>query len=134
ALFAGTWIALLYGSAVMPNLVTALCGVAATGYLARSVSENCRPRDGLKAGVAVALMALVRPPDAAVLAVIAAIYLLVSRRMRRPWAVLAVGGGLVGGSLPWLVEMWVRFGGPLEAIRAASGVSHVSLSGVPSRF
>jgi hypothetical protein len=134
ALFGFSWIALLYGSAVMPNLIAALLGVAATGYVARSVGERCQPHDRLKAGIAVALMALVRPPDAAVLAAIAAAYIFWTKGRRSRWGPVAPIAGLIAGSLPWSIEMSVRFGGPFSAIRAASGVSHVSVSGVASRL
>ena len=47
-------------------------------------------------------------------------------------AIVAVIVGVSVGTLPWLVEMSVRYGGPGEAIEAARTVSHVggAFSGV----
>src|SRR5205807_956230 len=41
---------------------------------------------------------------------------------RVPAALIA---GLAAGLLPWLIEMSVRFGGPLHAIREAATVGHI---------
>ena len=41
-----------------------------------------------------------------------------------PW-VFGVPAAALAGMLPWLVEMSVRFGGPLGAVREAAAVGHV---------
>ncbi len=121
-LFSCTWIALLNASQVMPNFWTAVLGLVAAGYTVRW-NEGERTRDAVLAGVALALTALVRPTEATVIfAVLAAIVLL----GRRSWTILAtLSAGLVIGWLPWVVEMSVRFGGPLQALRGAAA-GHVA--------
>ena len=125
-LFSCTWIALLNASQVMPNFWTAVLGLAAAGYTVRW-NEGGRGRHAALAGAALALTALVRPTEATVIfAILAALVVL----GRRSWTALgALSAGLVVGWLPWVVEMSVRFGGPLEALRgAASG--HVAPAAV----
>ncbi len=121
-LFSCTWIALLNASQVMPNFWTAVLGLFAAGYTVRW-NERGRTRDAVFAGVALALTALVRPTEATVIfAVLAALVLL----GRRSWTILAaLSVGLVIGWLPWVVEMSVRFGGPLQALRGAAA-GHVA--------
>jgi hypothetical protein len=80
------------------------------------------------------VMALVRPPDAAVLADVASAYLVVTHRRSSRGSLIALGAGVAAGTLPWLIEMSVRFGGPVAAIREAFGVSHVSAIGIPARL
>jgi hypothetical protein len=77
-----------------------------------------------------AAMALMRPPDAVVLAVAASVVILAMRGPVR--AIVAVIVGVSAGTLPWLIEMSVRYDGPREAIDAARTVSHVggAFSGV----
>ena len=121
-LFSFTWIALLNASQVMPNFWTAVLGLAAAGYTVRW-NESGRGRHAVLAGAALALTALVRPTEATVIfAVLAAIVLL----GRRSWTILAaLSAGLAIGWLPWVVEMSVRFGGPLQALRDAAA-GHVA--------
>ncbi len=75
-------------------------------------------------------MALMRPPDAVVLAVAVSVVVLAMRGSVR--SIVAVILGVSAGTLPWLVEMSVRYGGPREAIEAARTVSHAggAFSGV----
>ena len=65
-----------------------------------------------------------------VLAVAASIVVLLMRGAAR--SIVAVIVGVSVGTVPWLVEMSVRYGGPGEAIDAARTVSHVggAFSGV----
>jgi hypothetical protein len=118
-LFSCTWIALINASQVMPNFWTAVLGLAAAGYTVRW-NEGGRGRHAVLAGAALALTALVRPTEATVIFAVLAAFVLLGRRS---WTALAaLSAGLVIGWLPWVVEMSVRFGGPLEALRgAASG-------------
>jgi hypothetical protein len=134
ALFGSTWLALLYGSEVMPNLWAGVLGVAACGYLSRRIGEDRLGRSDLVAGaVLLGAMALVRPPDAAVLAVALALVAAASKRFDRRLATALVAG-VAAGWLPWLVEASVRFGGPLEALRAAGDESHLADAGVLHSF
>jgi hypothetical protein len=128
-LFGSTWLALFYGSEAMPNLWSGLLGVAACGLFVRRVGGDRRERSDLVAGaLLLGAMALVRPPDAAVLAVALGVVAAVRGRFDRQ---LAAGllAGLAAGWLPWLAEVSVRFGGPLEALRVAGEQSHVAAAG-----
>jgi hypothetical protein len=128
-LFGSTWLALFYGSEAMPNLWSGLLGVAACGFLARRMSGGRRERSDLVAGgVLLGVMALVRPPDAAALAAALGVVAAVRGRFGRQFAT-ALLAGLAAGWLPWLAEVSVRFGGPLEALRVAGEQSHVATAG-----
>ena len=121
-LFSFTWIALLSGSQVMPNFWTAVLGLVAAGFTVRW-NESGRVYDAVLAGAALAATALVRPTEATVIFVVLGVFVLLSRRS---WTALAaLSAGLVIGWLPWIVEMSVRFGGPLHALRGAAA-GHVA--------
>jgi hypothetical protein len=122
-LFAGSWPALFYGSEIMPNLWAAFPAVVAVAVLARRVSGVDRRYDELIAGGSIALMGLVRPLDALVLAVVLLVLPLVARHASAVWSAHIVLG-FAAGWAPWLVEMSGRFGGPLAALEAAARVGH----------
>lgn len=67
-IFAGSWLALAYGSEAMPNLWSALCGVAAVG-----AARGRGGRSVVVTTAALVAMALFRLPDAVVLAVVLAV-------------------------------------------------------------
>lgn len=131
-MFAGTWLALLYGSEVMPNLWSALLATAASGYAARYAWGGKAKADLVKASVLLALMALFRPPDAAILSVVLATVIAVREEGLRRAALWLPGGAAVGW-IPWLVEMQVRFG-LATGLSDATGVSHVSTGGLATRL
>jgi hypothetical protein len=122
-LFASLWTTVYYGSAVMPNLYVALGAVAATG-LAVSTMRAGHPSlmQLLGLGLTVGLVALVRPSDAGFILVAlvgsAVVVRGVGRRARVVTAA-AVVGGFAAGFAEWVVEAFVRFGGPLERLHAA---------------
>lgn len=120
ALFATTWVALFYGGEVMPNLWSALLVTAAFGTALR---PSTRGRSLLAAGF-LAAAALVRPLDAVAATIVIAVIL--GRRGDRRAATSMVGGCLLG-VLPWVLEMSVRFGGPIQAIATATEVAHVRI-------
>ena len=116
-LFSFTWLALVSGSQVMPNFWTAVLGLVAAGFTLRW-NESGRRHHAVLAGAALAGTALVRPTEATVIFVVLAVFVLLSRRS---WTVIAsLAAGLVIGWLPWIVEMSIRFGGPLQALRGAA--------------
>lgn len=130
-LFMGSWPALFYGSEAMPNLWAALFAVGTLAFVARCANGSDVPaRDLAGIGLMAAAMALMRPPDAVILAVAASVVVLAMRGPVR--AIVVVIAGVSAGTLPWLIEMSVRYGGPREAIEAARTVSHVggAFSGV----
>lgn len=124
-LFAASWPALFYGSEAMPNLWAALLAVGVVGWFARSVGGvDVEPRHGgVALAVTAALMALMRPPDAVVLAIALTVAALLMRSRMKTLGALWLGVAV--GALPWLIEMSVRFGGPIGAIEAASAISHL---------
>jgi hypothetical protein len=130
-LFAVCWPAAVYGSEVMPNLWAAFACVACLGFVARAGMEGSGPYERSEvwgAGLCACACGLIRPPDAAVLAIAVVVALLVFAR--QAWRVgSAVVVGVLVGALPWLVEMSVRFGGPLEAITQARDVAHLRAGG-----
>ncbi|HEY6566505.1 MAG TPA: hypothetical protein VI341_03215 [Actinomycetota bacterium] len=135
-LFAMSWPALLYGSEVMPNLWAALLGVGVVGFLARdSTVDGAGRRNRMGLAVCAGSMALMRPPDALVLALALTLAVIVfSRDTWRSLIYLSIGVAV--GWMPWLIEMSVRFGGPLSALRSAREVSHLagSATGVMSHL
>ncbi|MDH3499098.1 MAG: hypothetical protein OEM97_03165, partial [Acidimicrobiia bacterium] len=119
-LFAVNWSTLFYGSEVSPNLFVAYAAVAAVGMAVWYGRElSARQLAALAAMIAVA--AVFRPSDAALLAVAAvAAAFAVERRSVRVELLAAVVTGFGLGLVPWLLEAWVRFGGPLNRLQQAS--------------
>jgi hypothetical protein len=130
ALFASGWVALLYGSEVMPNLWVAFAGTAAAG-LASRVGATGRHREVALAGMLIAAAALVRPFDAALLVPIVTVVLL--RVGTRPRAASIPVAGWAAGTLVWLIETAVRSGGVLPALARASGADSGGKRDLPGR-
>ncbi len=128
AFFAGGWLAIESASEIKPNVAASLLGIAAVGLLARRL----RGEDGgvvIWAAVSVALMALFRPSEAAALTAAAWLYVLLLRRS--DWRILVpLTLGLAAGWLPWLIEMSVRFGGPLDALRLSSAAAQAGKASI----
>lgn len=123
-LFSSMWLALSGGSAVYPNLWTAILAVAVCAMVARRV-DGGPLRDAVLAVVLLVAMALVRPTEAAALTGAIGVYLLLVRRTSWRFG-LALGGALVLGWLPWIVEMSIRFGGLGGALRRGSSAGHLT--------
>jgi len=126
ALFAVCWTTLFYGTEIIPNLLVAFGDIAAAGYLAQHLARGTDEDRGqrrtlVKVAVAVAFVALVRPIEATWLAA----GLLVAGFTRHPRLLVtrcaALGVGLFVGWLPWVIEAYARFGGPLARLRLAAG-------------
>jgi hypothetical protein len=115
ATFGSSWLAIFYGSEVMPNLYTAFLAVGLVGL---AVAYSRVPERRFVVGVLVVLAAItvMRPLDGvAGLATVATIQIL--GRFRHSGPVLAgATAGVAIGMVPWLVEAWVRFGGPLARL------------------
>ncbi|MFI7444528.1 hypothetical protein [Nonomuraea indica] len=146
-LFAGCWLSLFYGNEAMPNLYVALGGVAATGLLVLAVravrASAARTGRGWDPGTrldwgrtsgadrwrqwgpAVALAAvlavvsLMRPSDALVLAVPLAVAALIALRRRALVPLAAVAAGLAVGWGQWLAEAAQAYGGVAARMRGA---------------
>jgi len=123
AMFAVSWPALFYGAELMPNLWLALIALAATAVLGRRLALGEGRADELVAGGLVALAALVRPLDAAVLAAVLVVLPVAFRRATLTWSVV-VPLGFLAGWAPWLVEMSMRFGSLGEAFQVAARQGH----------
>jgi len=111
--FCSLWVSIFYGNEVMPNVATACCAVAAVGYF--RAADTWPTRGALVA--AFGLMALIRPLDALWIALPLGPAALLHRSWRRPGIFAAVALGLAVGWVPWIVESYLRFGGPLARYR-----------------
>ncbi|MEU5718728.1 hypothetical protein AB0G71_23750 [Streptomyces sp. NPDC020403] len=121
ALFAGLWPTLYYGPAAMPNLWCALGALAAAGWTVRALRGAGGRAEPAGAGVAVALVALMRPADGFWLVLPLALAVLVPGR-RRPDVCAALVGGLVAGCAPWVAEAYARYGGLSSRLRRAGEI------------
>ncbi|MDI5966365.1 hypothetical protein [Streptantibioticus silvisoli] len=123
ALFAGLWVVQFYAAEVMPNLYVAFGAVGTAGWFLRAVDGRgpaWRWRTGVAAGLA--CVALIRPPDAGWLTAVLLVAAAVVPGWRRAGAALWAVGGAVVGLVPWVVESFRRFGGPLARLRTGSEV------------
>lgn len=131
ALFASLWITLFYGPTAMPNLWVALAGLAAVGCFLRytrflrtagaPAGAGTAPLLGL--ALAIAVVAVIRPPDSGWLVLpLAALALCVRRLRHRPGLWTALVAGLVVGWAPWLVEAWASYGGLFPRLHRASEI------------
>ena len=131
-LFGGLWTTLYYGPQAMPDLWVAFSSLAAVGLFLRACrsadetatargDSQARPSWRALAGLAgcVAIAALVRPGDALYLAAALGIAVIVVRQWRRWQLLAAVAGGFVAGAADWIIEAYVRFGGPLSRLHEA---------------
>jgi hypothetical protein len=131
--FGCSWLAVFYGSEVMPNLWVAFLGVASVGLLARHVDGSQPRHAGLLMAMLLALMALFRPFDALILASISVVLGLALLHV--PWrALMPIVIGSAVGALPWVIEMSIRYGNPPAAIRAAGETGHVSAGSFVERL
>lgn len=117
-LFCSTWVTLFYASEASPNLPLALAAVAALGNLSRLLEAPGNRRALVGVVVATALGALVRPTDSLWIALPGLVVAAAAPRWR--WrAGAALLAGLALGWLPWLVEAYLTFGGPLARYHEA---------------
>ncbi len=134
AMFGSLWVARFYGPQAMPDLWMAFAALAATGLFLRAAGA-VRPADdpagpGARArgpagwplaglALAVAAGALVRIGDAVFLAALLVLAALAVPAWRKVPLVAAVVAGLAAGAAEWVVEAFLRFGGPLRRLRLA---------------
>jgi hypothetical protein len=114
--FGGLWVAQYYGPQAMPDMWSALGGLAAVGcFLCWTRSGESWSLGGL--GASVAFVTLVRPGDAVYLAAPLAV---ASAAVWRRWpAVAVIAAGLLAGGAEWVAEAYARFGGIGARLRAA---------------
>ncbi len=120
-LFATLWSTVLYGSMAYPNLWLAFALVAGVGWFCRALAEPGRAAPPAGVAVAFAAASLLRPTDAAALA-LPLLVVCVVRLVRRRGFVLAgaLAGGLAVGWGVWVAEAVARFGGPIARLRAGA--------------
>jgi hypothetical protein len=121
AFLASLWVVQFYASEVMPNLYVAYGTVAASGWFLHAVTvPRCRRAALAALAASVAFTALVRPSDAVFVTFALLAAVLAMRAWRQIGAASAVLGGLAAGLLPWIVEAYAHFGGPLARLRQGS--------------
>ena len=120
ALFASLWISQFYGTEAMPNMWVALASLAAVGCFLRVVTDRGDRRILAILAVSVAIVALMRPSDAAWVILPLVVSGLVVRRWRRPLVLVVLLGGVVVGSAEWVIESFVRYGGVAARLHQSS--------------
>jgi hypothetical protein len=128
-MFCGLWTTLYYGPQAMPDLWVAFSSLAAVGLFLQAGGAGAKApasgpsstRWGMLTGLAacVAIAALVRPGDALYLAAALGIAVIVVRQWRRWQLLAAVVAGFAAGAADWIIEAYVRFGGPLNRLHEA---------------
>ncbi|MFK0252318.1 hypothetical protein [Streptomyces sp. NPDC090445] len=121
-LFTGLWPTLTYGPQAMPNLWVAFAALTATGCFLRAAAD---PSDRLAlagTGAAVALAALMRPPDAFWLALPLACAAAAVPAWRRPALPAVLTAGALAGWAPWLAEAHLSYGGVLARLHRAGEI------------
>ncbi|MDF6040955.1 hypothetical protein LRD69_01975 [Streptomyces sp. JH14] len=122
AMFAGLWITLYYGPKAMPNLWCALGALAAVGCFLRAVRGKSDGKALVGLGCGVALVALMRPPDACYLVLPLIVAALAVPRWRRPAVPAVLVAALLLGSAPWIIEAYLHYGGLTARLHRASEI------------
>lgn len=132
--FGGLWVAQYYGPQAMPDEWVAFSALAAVGLFLQAAGagqgsqatghgEASQARPGWRAlaglALSVAVASLVRPGDALYLAAVLIVATVAVRKWRKWSLLVAVAAGFVAGAVQWVVEAYVRFGGPLARLHAA---------------
>jgi len=123
ALFSCLWTTIFFGFEAMPNIYVALGSLPAVALVVAQLREPVLSRSRLIwLAVAGAFISLIRPSDAlAVTVVLVATALLAGGVTRRVRVVVAAAAaaGFVLGTLEWVIEAYVRFGGPAHRLALA---------------
>jgi hypothetical protein len=96
---------------------TSLTGPGPVGLASSARTLDWRWLAGLAGCVAIA--ALVRPGDAVFLSGALVLAVLLVKGWRRRQLVVAIAAGLVAGCAEWVIEAYLRFGGPLHRLHLA---------------
>src|SRR3984957_14141788 len=122
--FGGLWVAQYYGPQAMPDIWSALGGLAAAGCFCRWAFADGGTWALAGLGTSVAFVTLVRPGDAVYLCVpllvVTGAGALAARGFARYGAAAAaIAGGLLAGGAEWAIEAYARFGGIGARLHAA---------------
>jgi len=112
-----SWISLFYGSEIQPNFFVALAGVAIAGLIAGPGPAHRFVSWPLLLWSAAA--AALRPTDAGVVLASMLGFTLIRRKAAAARTFITAMVGALIGMLPWLVESYARFGGPVQRLAAA---------------
>ena len=116
-LFGGLWVAQYYGPQAMPDMWSALGGLAAVGCFLTWASGQGGAKELAGLWASMAFVTLVRPGDAVYLA---APLVVAAFGVWRRWQLgAAVMLGLLAGGAEWGVEAYARFGGIARRLHAA---------------
>lgn len=141
-MFSSLWVTIYYGPQAMPDEWLAFASLAAVGLFLRATVPSsgahpagpaepaspvasqaaARPTRWTLAWLAAVIAAgtLVRPGDAVFLVAVLLIAALAVRSWRRWPVIAAIVAGFAAGAAEWIVEAYLRFGGPLSRLHLAS--------------
>ncbi|RJL33323.1 hypothetical protein [Bailinhaonella thermotolerans] len=125
-LFASLWTSVLYGALAYPNLWLTFALVGGLGWYLRAIGDPVRRGALAGAAISFAAAALLRPTDAAAFAaplVLAPLAVRAWRTRRAVAPVAAVIGGLAVGWGVWIAEAFLRFGDPVQRLKAGAEVN-----------
>ncbi|AUH44431.1 hypothetical protein [Streptomyces sp. CMB-StM0423] len=120
ALFASLWVTLFYGPQAMPNYWVAIGALAGVGCFLHAQADRTRRAPVWGLAAAAALMALMRPMDAAWVGLPLLMASAVVRRWRYNWLSLALAAGLAAGAAGWVIEAYTGYGGLGRRLHDAS--------------
>jgi hypothetical protein len=119
ALFASTYVVVYHGAIALPNYYVGLGAVAAVGCFLGCRRETRSTWALVALAATIGATALLRPSDSLWLVAPLGLAWLGLSRWRHPAVGIAIGGGLLAGWAPWLVEAAARFGGPWARFASA---------------
>jgi hypothetical protein len=119
-IFATIFVTVYYGPQVMPNYYVALGSVAATGLFLLARRRHRSRRTLVALAAAIGFVGLVRPSDSVWLTAGLGLAWLALPAWRRWRLAAAVVAGEIAGWIPWIVEAYLRFGGPGRRWRLSS--------------
>lgn len=125
-LFGLTWLSIYYGTKGYPNLWLAFALVAGTGHFITALRRPAAVGPLVGAFLAFTVAALFRPTDTVAAAAPIALTLLVPR-WRSPKAVAVALAGVAVGTAPWVIEAFLRFGGPINRLQRSTGAANAGL-------
>lgn len=120
ALFASLWVTLFYGPQAMPNYWVAIGALAGVGCFLSAQADRTRRAPVWGLAAAGALMALMRPMDAAWVGLPMLMAALVVRQWRYGRVPLALAAGLAVGAAEWVIEAYTGYGGLGRRLHDAS--------------